>query len=915
LSTVTSELLRRDVHALSEKLGEAITAAAGAPALALVEDIRKLARGRRSNDPCAEQTLSAIVAALDLAQIETVLRAFTVFFDLANLAEDRERVRVLRSREKLQEVPRESIAAAIAELKRSGFDAGQMQEALSRLSIDLVFTAHPSEAKRRAIRAKLRRMREYIRELDREDLIPRERGDLEDRLRTEIAVLWQTAFLRPHRPTVLEEVERCLSIAPRLWSVVPQIHESLRRALEENYPGHVFHLPAFLRFGSWVGGDRDGHPDVSVEITAATLKRMREKALSLHLAECRRMYDFLSLSTSGMRLPATLEARLSEALEKWPDLSTQLVSTSSSEFYRRFVAMVEWRLEASLERKAGAPSAAGYRDGCELLADLDLILKSLREVPAQHRIACEVERWVDCARVFGLHLASLDIRQDSRRHTEVLTEVFAILGLAQNFDALPEDERLELLSANMPSQASSYAQIIHLPLSPNAKETLGLFRLLQATISSFGPAAIGSHVVSLTQSASDVMAVLWLWRWASAMAGDFSSTLRVSPLFEKIGDLQSASKTLSTLLSQPKYVEHLALQGNRQMVTVGYSDSTKDGGYLSACWGLYRAQNELHAAGRERGIQVTFFHGRGGSLGRGGGPAARGIRSLPPGSMDGSLRLTEQGEVLAERYDDVQIAYRHLEQVTWATLLTSAAPTPEPPDNWIRILENLSERSYQFYRQLVDQPGFLEYFSNATPIEEIEDLPIGSRPARRRGRRNLSDLRAIPWVFSWTQNRCMIPAWYGLGWALEGLKQEQPEIASTLGEMYRSWPFFEATIENASIALAKTDMYIAQRYAQLHGDPAVRERISSLIESERNRSRQAILEITGEAELLARTPWFQGSIRARVPYIDLLNLIQIELLQRRRARPVDAPESERDRVGHLLRLTLQGIAAGIRTTG
>jgi phosphoenolpyruvate carboxylase len=906
LSTISSELLRKDVHALGQKLGEAIAASAGPHALAMVEDIRKLARSRGSDDPSGAQTLADRVAALDLAQIGTLVRAFTVFFDLANLAEDRERVRVLRSREKVQEAPKESIAAAIAELKRGGFQAAQMQEALDRLSIELVFTAHPSEAKRRAIRAKLRRMREYIRELDREDLIPRERRDLEGRLRTEISILWQTDFLRPRRPTVLEEVDRCLSIAPRIWSVVPRIYESLRRALEENYPGHAFNLPVFLRFGSWVGGDRDGHPDVTVDITAATLKRMRQRALSLHLTECRRIYDFLSLSTRGMTIPPALEARLHEALEKWPLLSTQLASTAPVEFYRRFLAMVEWRLEASSE-----PSFGGYRDGAELTADLELILKSLREVPAQQRIAGEVERWVDCARLFGLHLASLDIRQDSRRHAEVLTEIFAILGLGPNYDALPEDDKLQLLSASMPS----YCQIAGHRLSPNTRETLALFRLLQQTIATFGPAAIGSHIVSLTQSASDVMAVLWLWRWAQAMVGDFDSTLCISPLFEKIGDLQRASETLSTLLVQPAYVEHLARQGNRQMVTLGYSDSTKDGGYLSACWGLYRAQRELYAVARERDFKITFFHGRGGSLGRGGGPAARGICSLPPGSMDGSLRLTEQGEVLAERYDDVQIAYRHLEQVTWATLLTSATPTPEPSDSWMQILETLSKRSFEFYRQLVDQHGFLEYFANATPIEEIEDLPIGSRPARRRGRRSLNDLRAIPWVFSWTQNRCMIPAWYGLGWAVAALRQEQPEMEPVLREMYRTWPFFEATIENAAVALAKTDMFIAQRYAQLHGDEAVRQSIWTLIDSERNRSRQAILEITGESELLARTPWFQGSIHVRNPYIDLLNLIQIELLRRRRAQPAEAPEEERERLGHLLRLTLQGIAAGVRTTG
>jgi phosphoenolpyruvate carboxylase len=906
LSTLSSESLRRDVHTLGEKLGEAIAALAGAPSLKLVEDIRKLARGRRSSDPHAEQALSDTVGSLDLQQIETVVRAFTVFFDLANLAEDRQRIRILRRREQEQEIASESIAAAITELRRSGFHAEQVRESLDRLSIELVFTAHPSEAKRRAIRAKLRRMREYIRELDREDLVPRERSDLEDRLRTELTILWQTEFLRPRRPTVLEEVDRSLSLAPRIWSVVPRIYESLRRALETNYPGETFQIPTFLRFGSWVGGDRDGHPDVTVEVTRATLLRLRQKAVALHLTECRRMYDFLSLSTRGMRVPPLLEARLNETVEKFPALAGHLASNPPIEFYRRFLAMVEWRLEASTE-----PAEGGYRDGNELTSDLEPILASLRATPSQQRIAGEVEKWIDCARIFGLHMASLDIRQDSRRHAEVLTEIFSIMGLSGNFDTLPEDEKLRLLSASM----SSVGTIPEEQLSSNARETLALFRLLQQTIATYGPAAIGTHVISLTQSASDVMAVLWLWRWAQTVSGDFHSTLRISPLFEKIGDLQNAPETMRALLAQPRYVEHLALQGNRQMVTVGYSDSTKDGGYLSACWGLYRAQIELHAAAKERGVELTFFHGRGGSLGRGGGPAARAICSLPPDTMDGSLRLTEQGEVLAERYDDAQIAYRHLEQVTWATLLTSATPSPVPRQAWIHIMDALSRRSYQFYRQLVDQTGFLEFFVSATPIEEIEDLPIGSRPARRRGRRSLSDLRAIPWVFSWTQNRYMIPAWYGLGWAVTALKQEQPEVAPVLGEMYRHWPFFEATIENAAVALAKTEMSIARRYASLHADESVRECIWGLVEAERARSRQAILDITGESELLARTPWFQDSIDARNPYIDLLNLIQIELLRRSRAQPAGGAEGERDQLGYLLRLTLQGVAAGIRTTG
>jgi phosphoenolpyruvate carboxylase len=905
LSTVSSASLRRDVHTLGEKLGEAIAALAGAPALTLVEDIRKLARSR-SNDPGAEQKLADTVGALDLQQTETVVRAFTIFFDLANLAEDRERIRILRRREAEQNIPSESIGAAIAQLRLRGFDADQVQESLNRLSIELVFTAHPSEAKRRAIRAKLRRMREYIRELDREDLIPRERDNFESRLRTELTILWQTEFLRPRRPTVLEEVDRSLSLAPRVWTVVPRIYESLRRALETNYPGRAFEVPVFLRFGSWVGGDRDGHPDVTVEVTRSSLKRLRQKALSLHLAECRRMYDFLSLSTRGMQVPNALEVRLAETLAKYPALSAHLDSASPVEFYRRFLAMVEWRLEASLE-----PTEGGYRDGDELTSDLERILTSLRGSPSQHRIAEEVEKWVDCARVFGLHLASLDIRQDSRRHAEVLTEIFASIGLAESYDTLPEEGKLQLLSESMPYRGA----IPEHKLSATVRETLTLFRLLQQTIATYGRPAIGAHVISLSQSASDVMAVLWLWRWAQGETDDSESTLRISPLFEKIGDLQSAPDTLRSLLCQPKYAAHLARQRNRQLVTIGYSDSTKDGGYLSACWELYRAQIQLHAAARERGAELTFFHGRGGSLGRGGGPAARAICSLPSKTMDGSLRLTEQGEVLAERYDDVQIAYRHLEQVTWATLLTSATPPPAPRDAWAGIMEALSTRSCEFYRQLVGQAGFLEFFASATPIEEIEDLPIGSRPARRRGRRSLADLRAIPWVFSWTQNRCLIPAWYGLGWAASTLKQDQPNVSHVLREMYRHWPFFEATIENAAVALAKTDMSIAQRYASLHADESAGKNLWTLIADERRRSREAILDITGEAELLTRTPWFQDSINARIPYIDLLNFIQIELLRRRRAQPTDAPEGERERLGHLLRLTLQGIAAGLRTTG
>ena len=881
-------------------LGEAITSLAGASSLDLVEEIRKLSRSRRAGEASAEDALAARIASLDQAQIQTVVRAFTVFLDLSNLAEDRHRIRVLRQRELEHEPLGESIGAAIATLQQRGFAAGQVQQALDRLSIDLVFTAHPSEAKRRAVRAKLRRMREALQELDRPDLLPRERRDLEASLRTELTVLWQTEFLRPRRPTVLEEVDRVLSIAPRIWEVTPRIYEALRRALSVNYPGIRFQMPVFLRFGSWVGGDRDGHPDVTAEVTGRTLLKLRAKALLLHREQCRRMYDFLSLSSRETPVGDILEANLEETVLRWPALAERLAPTAIFEVYRRYLTMIEWRLEASVE-----PGGAAYRDGPELTADLELILTSLREHPGGEAAAAQVQHWLDRARVFGLHLACLDIRQDSRRYAEVMTDLLRVLGLAADFDGLPEDEKLALLSRTMPFKG----EIPRAKLAPDTRETLSVFRLLQQTIATYGATPIGGHIISLTQAPSDVLTVLWLWKWA---AGNEDSSLRIMPLFEKIGDLERSPATLRAILTQPVYAAYLAQQANRQIVMVGYSDSTKDGGYLSACWGLYRAQTELHQAARESQVQLTFFHGRGGSLGRGGGPAARGIFSLPPDSIDGSLRLTEQGEVLAERYDDPQIAYRHLEQVTWATLLASATPAQAPSAAAVALIDALSARSYSCYRELVDAPGFLEFFASATPIDEIEDLPIGSRPARRRGQRTLGDLRAIPWVFAWTQNRCLIPAWYGLGTACSELA---PEAWLALRRLYREWPFFEATIDNAALALAKADMFIAQCYARLTEEPAVRQRFWESIAGERDRTRQAILAITGGDELLSETPWFQGSIEVRNPYIDPLNLIQIELLRRRRALPPDGATPDHERLRHLLRLTVQGVAAGMRTTG
>ena len=917
------DLLRRDVRLLGDMLGSVIVELAGAEALSLVEEVRTLARDRRAGRHDAERALAARIESLDTKQAETVARAFSIYFDLVNIAEDRQRVRVLRERERERspEPIGESLAAGIAELKSLGLSAADVQQALDRLSIELVFTAHPSEAKRRSIRAKLRRMRHSLQEFDRSDLLPRERSDHESDLHGELDVLWQTEFLRPTRPTVLDEVDRGLSIMPRLWEAVPQVHASLRRGLAECYPGESFCIRPFLTFGSWMGGDRDGNPFVTADVTERTLLRLRSAAIDRHLDWCTQLHDLLTISLHAAQGGQPLVERLASLSVTWPDLAAVLDPLAPHETYRRWVRMIRFRLERSRAASLAEPAAtAAYASGSELEADVTLLVECLG---ADHGLAdhSPATHWLDLVRTFGLHMTRLDVRQDARAYGDIMGEVLAASGRvadASAFSALDEQARQALLVSSMPgAEAPNTVSAGVIPgdgLSPLASDTLRLFEVLHRAIARFGPECMGAAIISLTRSPADVLAVLWLWRWARGQAaarGEASaaSDIDISPLFEKIHDLAHAHDTLAAILDEPAYRAHLASRGHRQIVMVGYSDSTKDGGYLAACCGLQSAQGNLHAAAAARGVSLTFFHGRGGSLGRGGGPAARGILSLPAETLDGSLRLTEQGEVLAERYDDTEVACRHLEQVSWATLVASSVRRSEPRREWTDVAKRMADRSWAVYRELVDQPGFIRYFSETTPIDDIETLPIASRPSRRRGERTLDDLRAIPWVFAWTQSRCMIPAWYGLGTALVEVKYDDRHAWQNVCDMYRQWPFFQATIDNATLALAKADMYIAQRYSELVDDADIRRPIWQRIAAERDRTRQAILDIVGGGELLATTPWFQRSIEARNPYIDPLNLIQIEFMRRRRERPDD--ESLRD----LLRLCVQGIAAGMRTTG
>lgn len=915
---MNDQQLRDEIRMLGDVLGRVVANLEGEDALELIETIRDLAKRRRTGDAAAERELIDRIGRLEDEQTRILARSFTMFFDLANLAEDRHRVRVLREREREQHPNprRESISDAVRRLKDGGLEADQLRALLERLHIEPVFTAHPTEAKRRSLREKIRDLREHLHDLDDPNLLPRETSQLMQRVKADITALWLTDILRERKPTVLEELDRCLFFYATLWRVVPQLYRDLHEALAVHYPEADLETPMFLRFGSWIGGDRDGNPFVTTQVTAETLSRLRKEVLQNHLAQCRRLRRTLSISARKVTITASLTTALDEACSRWPTAREHVDVIAPPETYRRWLRVVQWRIERTMQADpAGDLPEGAYAQSDELLRDLRLMRDCLHRHRGGDELATLLDDWLWQVRVFGFHFARLDVRQESGWYHRVMTEVLRTLGCCDDYGSLAEDARQKILTETMPCDHSLTSTGT---FSEETQETLDLFRLLARTIQRSGADALGAHVISMTHQPSDVLTVLWLCQWAARQEGLPGDHLPmpIVPLFETIDDLDRAPDVMSAMLRHPTYARHVDRDGSRQIIMIGYSDSTKDGGYLSASWTTYRAQIELQRLTEQQGIRTIFFHGRGGSLGRGGGPAARSILCLPPATVGGAVRLTEQGEVLAERYDDPNVAHRHLEQITWATLLVSAMTRDEPEQTWLDLMDALADRSLAAYRELVDQPGFIDYFVQGTPIEEIERLPIGSRPSRRSGKRSLADLRAIPWVFSWTQNRHLIPAWYGLGTAISQEMAEHPDSEDMLNRMYESWPFFTATINNAVLALAKSDMDIAHQYTSLVADETKREAIWQRISGEYQAALKAIQTLTGRAGLLDDIPWLKRSIEVRNPYVDPLNLIQIEQFRRVRASMdcgEDDPDVEAGRTR--IRLTIQGIAAGLRTTG
>jgi len=907
--------LRKEVALLGEMLGQTIELMAGSEALRLVEELRRLAWERRSGPVDLNCKLVELISGLDHDQIRVVIRAFTIFLDLMNITEDRQRVRILREREQTAypDARSESVRAAIVTLQESGTKACEIRRLVDSLDIELVFTSHPTEAKRRSVRRKLRRLRELLGEYDSEQT-PGEQQQTQLLLRAELAKLWQTDFIRPWRPSVMQEVQRGLSIKPVLWEVVPKLLRDLRSSMDEVFEEKDLQIDTCLRFGTWIGGDRDGHPGVTAEITEQTAVWLRSAAIEFHLKACSELFESLSLSQRQTDFGPELNSGIFAACQHWPQLDVELASIPPNEMCRRWIRIIYWRLRQTERFTLDDRRVLGsYSASSELSRDVSTLLAAVSKSPAAELLIAEVQEWLDRIDAFGLHLARLDVRQDARQYRIVIDELLQAAGLCKSPETLEESNRIELLVESL----SKKLQIASYKLSQQALDVIDLFQLLHRINREFGRRALGGHVISMTHATSDILAVLWLWRQTQSnslvVGEEYHDILPIIPLFETIEDLQQGPQILDAICKVPAYRDYMRKQNDRLTVMLGYSDSTKDGGYIAACWSLFQAQQNLFKVAEGHGLELTFFHGRGGSLGRGGGPTARSIRSLPAGTFSGALRLTEQGEVLADRYDDPRIAYRHLEQLIWSSLISCGGASNIVQQNWVELMQQLSDLSFDAYRELVDQPGFVEFFRNATPISEIEQLPIGSRPSRRMGGGSLADLRAIPWVFSWTQCRCLIPAWYGLGSAVEAMS-EKGDALHHLREMYQNWPFFRATMENAELALAKTDLDIAEQYADLADNSQTLIRVKQLVTSEFHRTLNAVSAITGNDELLDGTLWLKESIRVRNRYIDPLNLIQVELLRRLRKCPEENHEDYGE-LQHLTRLTINGLAAGMRTTG
>jgi phosphoenolpyruvate carboxylase len=907
--------LRDDIRLLGRVLGEVIGEQAGQDVLDLVESTRVEAfKIRRSEVDRAQ--LARRLSGLDIRSANHVIRAFSHFSVLANLAEDVHHERRRRFHRREGSPPQAgSLAATMALLDQANLKADVVARELTGALVCPVVTAHPTEVRRRTISQVQRHITDLIRKRDRTAVGEIDEGQWSAELWRSVLTLWQTALLRLSRLRLQDEIDEALRYYDlSLFEVVPAINTELRRALNERWPGADLLPRPMLLPGSWIGGDRDGNPFVTADALRRATSRQAETALVHYLDELQLLGAELSMS--DRLVTPTPE------LYHLADASRDDSKFRADEPYRRALIGIYARLAATTSTVLGElPCAApehelpAYESPDEFRADLDIVDTSLRSHGAAVLADERLLRLREAVEVFGFHLCGLDMRQNSAVHEEVVAELLAWAGVCDDYAALDEPARVRLLSGELTMRRPLVRPGAE--LSDTARGELDVLQAAADQVALLGPRAIPNYVISMCESVSDVLEVAILLKEVGLLdpgvEGGPTCSVGISPLFETIDDLKNAGTTLSAVLDQPLYRSLLAARGDMQEVMLGYSDSNKDGGYLAANWALYRAELELVEVARREGIRLRLFHGRGGTVGRGGGPSYEAVRAQPPGAVAGALRITEQGEVIAAKYADPDLARRNLEALVAATLESSLLDIEGLGDDAepaYELLDDLADHAQQAYRALVHEtPGFVDWFRAATPIRELGELNIGSRPPSRKAGDQISDLRAIPWVFSWSQARIMLPGWYGTGSALESWVDGSEEKLGRLQELHRRWPFFRTVLSNMGMVLAKTDLDLAARYAELVPDEDLRARVFDQITAEHERTCRMLLAITGDDHLLADNPSLARSIRNRFPYLEPLHHLQVEMLRRRRGG--DDDELTRRNI----QLTINGIATALRNSG
>jgi phosphoenolpyruvate carboxylase len=917
--------LRRDVRSLGMLLGEVLREQAGEDLFSHVEALRqgtirrRDAEARGDQEEAARQGATALelVHSLPVDRALLLTRAFAFYFELINLAETnhRKRRRLALKLSGRASDQRGSLTGTLCEMRRVGISAEEAMGWLKRVLIVPVFTAHPTEVARRSVMFKRRRIGDFLAELDRIPIPEPDLARLEEKLAAEITSLWQTDEVRSHRPTVYDEIKMGLdyydvSIFATLPGLYREISEALRSAYDLDIAPHE--LPQVLRFGSWIGGDRDGNPFVTPQVTRDAIQLARGHLLLYYQRQLEEVIDLLTTSAQQMPVSDELRSRLEAYIEQVHTPEVQLFGEQYEfEYYRRFVICLKARIQRTLDQPGHGSgqlpvtpytlaqnrdqlmmALPPYCSALELVGDLEALRDSLAANRGLRIARTLVDPLLLQVRTFGLHLHTLDVRQHARVHAQALKETIA-----------------DSSAATLPGG-----------LSPETQSVLETFRVIAEMKTGCSPEAIRHYVISGASSVDDVLAVVRLARLGGvAVEGSGRDPgLMPVPLFESIEDLRQAPDVCRELWSREDYRKLLASWDNWQEVMLGYSDSNKDGGMLTSTWEIFRAHRDLHAVAHETGVKLRLFHGRGGTVGRGGGPTHRAIFAQPMDAFEGQLRITEQGEVLNFKYADEVLAERNLELMIAAAVDALARPNAHDPKGhftgvlkpeWESALDELSLISYQFYgKHIQNDPGVVTYFEQSTPVGELEQAKIGSRPSRRGASRQLADLRAIPWVFGWTQSRLLVPAWFGVGYAFEQVI-DRPGRLDLLRTMAREFPLFIDLLRNVELALGKVDLATARLYSSLVEDGALRERIYDLFEAEFHRTVRALLAVTGQDELLQDNPVLARSIKLRNPYVDPMHLIQIDMLRRKRAGE-DTPE-----VNRAIAATISGIAAGLRNTG